>query len=259
MPLQRTLAAVGDIDAAIAIASYRAGMSVWTRPLIQPSGSSATIRDLRHPLLASGVANSVRFAPPHGVLITGSNMSGKSTFLRSLGVATIMSQTVNTCTAESYECPVLRVRSCMGRSDDLVTGRSYYLDEVHGILSLVHASQSLEAHLFLLDELFRGTNAIERIAAGESTLSVLASASTPHLTVAATHDVELVALLAGTFATFHFSDRVGPEGLVFEYRLASGPSTTRNAISLLELNGAPSSLVTRARALAQRLERERQG
>ena len=256
--VQRTLAAVGDIDAAIAVASYRVGTPTWTRPSFQPAGAPATIRGLTHPLLTNGVGNSVRVAPPHGVLITGSNMSGKSTFLRSLGVAAIMSQAINTCTAEAYECPVLRVRSCIGRADDLVAGRSYYLDEVRGILALVEASRALEPHLFLLDELFRGTNAVERIAAGESTLSALATADTRHVIVVATHDSELVSLLATTYAVFHFSDRVGPEGLVFDYRLASGPSTTRNAISLLELNGAPLALVKRARALAQRLERERQ-
>ena len=182
-------------------------------------------------------------------------MSGKSTFLRSLGVAAVMSRTINTCTATSYECPILVVLSCMGRMDDLIAGRRYYLDEVQGVLSLVHASESSKTHLFLLDELFRGTNAVERVAAGEAVLAQLASATTRHLVVAATHDSELVSLLASTYATFHFSDRVTSEGLVFEYQLTKGPSTTRNAIALLELNGAPPAMVARARVLAQRLER----
>ena len=254
--LQRTLAAVGEVDAAIAIASYRASTDGWTRPSFHEVGSAVSIRGLRHPLLPRGVPNAVSFAPPYGVLITGSNMSGKSTFLRSLGVAAVMSRTINTCTATSYECPMLAVRSCMGRMDDLIAGRSYYLDEVQGVLSLVHASESSEAHLFLLDELFRGTNAVERVAAGEAVLAQLASANARHLVVAATHDSELVSLLASTYTTFHFSDRVTAEGLVFEYHLTEGPSTHRNAIALLELNGAPPEVVARARVLAQRLERK---
>lgn len=254
--LQRTIAAVGEVDAAIAIAAYRASSDAWTRPSFESPGAPVCITELGHPLLPSGVRNSVSLAPPHGVLITGSNMSGKSTFLRSLGVAAIMSQTINTCTASAYACPPLRVRSCMNRSDDLVGGRSYYLDEVHGILAIVRASRSPDAHLFLFDELFQGTNAVERLAAGEATLAELADSKTPHVTVAATHDVELVALLTPAYTAFHFSDHVSSGELVFDYRLASGPSSTRNAISLLELNGAPASLVERARALAERLERE---
>ena len=126
-----------------------------------------------------------------------------------------------------------------GRSDSLTEARSYYLDEVRGILSLVEASKTSDAHLLLLDELFRGTNSVERIAAAHATLTELAGAPSPHVVVAATHDMELVALLTPSFATFHFSDRTGADGLVFEYKLTAGPSTTRNAISLLELNNAP--------------------
>jgi DNA mismatch repair ATPase MutS len=178
-------------------------------------------------------------------------MSGKSTFLRSVGLAAVLGQTVNTCIAGKYEAPQLIVRSCIGRGDDLLLGKSYYLDEVQAVVEIVRASQSSQAHLFLFDELFRGTNAIERIAAAEATLRQLAT--TVHVVIAATHDIEVVALLEGIYASFHFVDRMETDGLVFEYRLAAGPSTTRNAIALLELNGAPAALVRRARERAAHL------
>jgi hypothetical protein len=163
---------------------------------------------------------------------------------------------VNTCIAKRYDAPQLTVRSCIGRSDDLLLGKSYYLDEVQSVIEVIRASHSNRAHLILLDELFRGTNAIERIAAGEATLRELAT--TAHLVICATHDVEIVAFLEGIYASFHFVDRMEPEGLVFEYQLAVGPSTTRNAISLLELNGAPEALVFRARERAAHLSALRQ-
>jgi len=169
-------------------------------------------------------------------------------------VAVIMSQTVGTCLASSYSAPLLDVRSCMGRSDSLIEGRSYYLDEVQGILSLVKASHSGAAHLFLLDELFRGTNTTERIAAAEATLLELTSAPDSHIVVAATHDTELASLLGGAFAAMHLADREVDGDLVFEYRLAAGPSTTRNALALLERYGAPRTLIDRAAARARRLE-----
>jgi DNA mismatch repair ATPase MutS len=168
-----------------------------------------------------------------------------------------MAQTLNTCVASAYEAPPLRVMSLMGRSDSLIEGRSYYLDEVQRVLAMIRASRLGEPHLFLLDELFRGTNAGERIANGEASLRELRDAPTRHLIVAATHDLELVSLLSPHFATYHFTDRMDRHGMVFEYRLAEGPATTRNAIALLELQGAPASLVDRARALTHQLEQAR--
>jgi hypothetical protein len=255
--LRRTLAAVGAIDAAIAIASYRAGAAAWTRPTFHPGGSTIALADLRHPLLPDAVPNSIELARPCGVLITGSNMSGKSTFLRSAGVAMVLAQTINTCSAGRFEGPALAVRSCIGRGDDLVAGKSYYLDEVQAVIALVRAGESGVPHLFLFDELFRGTNAVERVAGSEATLVELMQSATAHVIVAATHDIELVSLLNGLYTTYHFADHVGAEGLVFDYRLTAGPATTRNAITLLELNGAPPGMVTRARARSEGLERAR--
>src|SRR5204863_8109490 len=117
-------------------------------------------------------------------LITGSDMSGKSTFLRTIGVATVMAQTLKTCLASEYEAPVFRVRSCIGRTDDLLGGKSYYIAEVEAVLGLVDASASSSSHLFLLDEVFRGTNAVERIAAGQGVLRELiagANRTRPHV------------------------------------------------------------------------------
>jgi DNA mismatch repair ATPase MutS len=98
----------------VAVASYRAGGTAWTRMILRPPGSAVAVRDLGHPLLPDGVRNSIDLAPPHGVLITGSNMSGKSTFLRSLGLAAVLGQTINTCAAGRYDAPQLVVRSCIG-------------------------------------------------------------------------------------------------------------------------------------------------
>jgi DNA mismatch repair ATPase MutS len=252
--LLRVIAAVGDVDAAISIASFRAGTPHWTWPRFHPPGSPTVLTDLRHPLLETAVPNSITLGPPYGILVTGSNMSGKTTFVRTLGVTTVLAQTINTCLATAYDGPVFHVRSCIGRADDLLHGKSYYLVEVEAVLALVRASRSAEPHLFLFDELFRGTNAVERIAAAEAVLCDL-TANQPHIVVAATHDGELVDLLRHSYAPYHFTDSLGSRGLVFEYRLQPGPATTRNAIALLKLHGAPESLVSRALARAAELDR----
>lgn len=109
----------------------------------------------------------------------------------------------------------------------------------------------------MLDELFRGTNAIERIAAGEAVLRALVKRPGRHVTIAATHDAELVDLLSDGYAAFHFGDAIGPNGLEFNYRLTEGVSVTRNAITLLRLQGAPDAVVSRALQTAAALDRLR--
>jgi hypothetical protein len=258
--LLRVIAAMGNVDAAISTASFRAGRRDWTRPRFRPPGELAALAGIRHPLVRDAVPNSVALAPGRGLLITGSNMSGKSTLLRTIGVTAVMAQTLNTCLAADYAAPVFNVRSCIGRSDDLSSGKSYYIAEVEALLELVQASAHAETHLFLLDELFRGTNAVERIAAGRAVLLELVSdvrRTNPHVVIAATHDGELVDLLPDRYAAYHFGDTVGPDGLTFDHRLRPGPATTRNAIALLRIHGASPDLVRRALECAAMLDAQR--
>jgi DNA mismatch repair ATPase MutS len=155
---------------------------------------------------------------------------------------------------------VFNVRSCIGRSDDLLSGKSYYIAEVEALLELVQASDNPAPHLFLLDELFRGTNSVERIAAGQAVLLELVSGpsrANPHVVIAATHDGELVDLLPDSYSAFHFGDTVGPDGLIFDHQLRSGPATTRNAIALLRMHGASSELIRRALECATTLDAQR--
>jgi hypothetical protein len=260
--LRRVITTVGEVDAAISIASYRAGTPGWIRPVITEPGSPVSLVNVRHPLLTDAIPNTVTLAPPHGLIITGSNMSGKSTFLRTVGVSAVLAQTINTCLADVYEAPPLVVRSCIGRNDDLSQGKSYYMVEVEMVTDLLQAARTGLPHLMLFDELFRGTNAVERIAAAEAVLETLLTpapgATHPaHIVIAATHDQELVDLLEGQYTPFHFSDTLDAEGLAFDYRLRPGPATTRNAIALLGLRGAPPELVERALARAALLDQAR--
>ena len=254
--LLRVMQAAGDVDAALGVASWRAGLPAWTRPRLQPPGSAATLVDVRHPLVAEAVPSSLTMAAGRGLLVTGSNMSGKSTLLRTVGVNAVLAQTIGTCLAAEYAAPMFHVRSCIGRADDLIAGKSYYLVEVESLVALMGASASDAPHLFLLDEMFRGTNAVERIAAGQAVLrELVGSEGAPrHIVMAATHDGELVDLLPDLFDAVHFSDRLGDEGLVFDYRLLPGRATTRNAIALLQQNGAPARVVQDANRCAADLD-----
>jgi DNA mismatch repair ATPase MutS len=221
------------------------------------------MKAIRHPLLPDAVPNTITIDARRGTIITGSNMSGKTTFLRTVGVTTVLAQTINTCLADEYQSPAFVVRTCIGRTDDPASGKSYYLVEVESVLALVNWSRTATPHLFLFDELFRGTNAVERIAAGEAVLHALVTSgpdgrACPHAVLAATHDQELVDLLRETYAAYHFTDTIDEQGLSFDFRLQPGAATTRNAILLLRLRGAPDGLVEHALARAAELDRARQ-
>jgi hypothetical protein len=262
--LTRVVATVGEVDAAISVASYRHGTPGWTHPTFRPQGSATRFEAVRHPLVPDAVANTITLGPPNGVVITGSNMSGKSTFLRTIGVTTVMAQTINTCVASVYEAPARLVRSCIGRVDDPAQGKSYYLVEVEAVLDLVRAAAEGQPLLLLFDELFHGTNTVERLAAGESVVRELlsrraagAGAEPAHIVVTATHDQEMVEMLSDVCASFHFADDVSETGLAFDYQLRSGPATSRNAIELLRIKGAPADLIARAQARADAIDSSR--
>jgi hypothetical protein len=257
--LLRVVAATGDVDAALSVSAIRAERTDWIRPRFQPPGAPAALVDVRHPLISNAVPNSIVLETGCGILITGSNMSGKSTFLRAVGVNVVLAQTINTCFATGYDAPMMTVASCIGRADDLLSGKSYYIVEAESLLELVGRSAETASHLFLLDEVLRGTNAVERIAAGQAVLRELIDSGNGrrHFVIAATHDAELVEMLRDTYTPHHFSDAVGAEGLVFDHRLRRGPATTRNAIALLKLLGAPERMIARALTCADTLERQR--
>ena len=197
--------ALGYLDSAQSLAAWRSTLPNWCVPTFTAARKAIRVEQLEHPLLADAVPNSVEL-DGQSLLITGSNMSGKTTFVRTLGVNAVLAQTLYTVCATSWRAPMLGVRTSIGRADSLVEGKSYYLAEVESVLALVRAKDDARQHLFLLDEVFRGTNTTERVAAACAVLSHLNQGD--DLVVAATHDLELLGLLSGDFAMHHFREQV---------------------------------------------------
>ena len=245
-PLLRAMfEAIGYLDAARSVATWRATLPRWVTPRFTDVPKTLEIEGLVHPLVDAPVPNGIALAGT-GALITGSNMSGKSTFVRAVGLGAVLAQTLHTVCADRWQGPPLMVRTSIGHADSVVEGKSYYLAEAEAVLRLVRASETETAHLFLLDEIFRGTNTTERVAGGAAVLAYLNRG--PHLTVVATHDLELRGLLGERYTAHHFRELVADGALHFDYRLHPGPSSTRNAIALLEVLGYPDALVADARA-----------
>ena len=163
-------------------------------------------------------------------------MSGKSTFLRTVGVNALLAQTIATCPARVYRgCPV-QLKTSIGRADNVVEGKSYYLEEALSVLRIIKAVNNDWVTLAIFDELCRGTNSEERIFAARQVLEYLVQRNV--LVLAATHDLELTELLQETYDSWHFSEKVGELGLEFDYKLKKGPAT-RNAIAFTSLGLSP--------------------
>jgi hypothetical protein len=241
--LRSMFEAIGYIDAAQSIAEWRAGLTQWTSPEFTDVQKALHAGGLVHPLVASPVPNSLD-VDGTSVLITGSNMSGKTTFVRAMGVNAVLAQTLHTVFANAWRAPLLHVRTSIGRSDSVIEGKSYYLAEVESVGALISAKASGEQQLFLLDEIFRGTNTTERVAAAYAVLSYLNRGE--EIVIVATHDIEVIALLGDAYAAHHFREEITDGAVCFDYRIHDGPSSTRNAIALLELLGYPDELVADA-------------
>ena len=205
------------------------------------------LEEAYHPLIDAPVKNSIR--TDRGVLLTGSNASGKSTFLKTVALNAVLAQTIYTCTADCYRAPFFRIYSSMALKDDLAEGESYYIVEIKSLKRILDASALGQPVLCFVDEVLRGTNTVERIAASTQILHSLAGKNI--LCFAATHDIELTRLLEKEYDNYHFEEEIKNGDILFPYKLLSGRSTTRNAIRLLEIMGYDEEIIRRASDMAR--------
>ncbi len=235
---------IGNIDSAISVASLKADKIVSCTPQFNTNNCIST-QDVIHPLVKNCVPNTIALNN-RSLLLTGSNMSGKTTFIRLLAINTILAQTLYICFARSFSIPFFKVFSSIRVTDNVMEGASYYLQEVLTIKKLIEAAQDEQPCLFVLDEIFKGTNTAERIAAGKAVLSFLNKSQ--HTVLVATHDIELCeSLQKENYVLYHFSESIVHEALHFDYKLKQGHVFTRNAIKILELYDFPPDIINEAK------------
>ena len=181
-------------------------------------------------------------------------MSGKTTFLRSVAVNTILAQSIYTCFADGYEAPFMKLFSSIRIDDNLLTGKSFYLEEVNVMGSLISEVKSDQQNIFILDEVFKGTNTIERIASAKAILSYLNKFD--NVIFVSTHDIELAKMLVGEFDLYHFTEIIDDSQLCFDHELKVGPLKTKNAIKILEISGFPSEIINEAKDISEELAKK---
>lgn len=236
--------AVGNIDMAISIASFRKSIPFYATPEFADK-KEVQAEELYHPLLEDPVCNSISWKK--NSIITGSNASGKSTFIKAMAVNTILAQNIHTCMAKSMKMPHADVVTSMAVSDDIMSGDSYFIKEIKYLKRMLAHLNPQKCTICIVDEILRGTNTKERIAASKAILKYLSNENC--LAMVASHDQELTGLLSDIYDNYHFSEKIGQQDIEFDYKLYPGPAVSNNAIRLLEYMGFPEKIIEDAKGL----------
>lgn len=240
---------MGILDASIAVASFRTwlGEDGYCLPeLIQSEKPFFKMEQGYHPLIEEPVSNSIH--AEKCVLITGSNASGKSTFIKTVAINGILAQTIHTAVAASYNASYFKIFSSMALRDDLQGKESYYIVEIKSLKRILEQVDGKVPVLCFVDEVLRGTNTLERIAASAQILRSFADTNT--ICFAATHDLELTQMLERCYDNYHFQEKIVENEVVFDYSLRSGKAVSRNAIKLLGMMGYSKDIIRKAEELA---------
>ena len=238
--IEANFEAIAYLDFVLSILNLRRSDPTITLP---KEGKSLILeaKELLHPLLSTSVPNSF-LIDRNGVLITGANMSGKSTFLRSIGLNCLLAQTINCVFASEMTLPKTKLYSSIQNFDELTSEKSYFFSEAESLKSMLSSVNDQCFELLLIDEIFKGTNARERLILSSVILNHLANNKT--YVVASTHDLELVHELSD-FLFFYFSGKDINSKYRYDYKLEVGVLDTTNAALVLRDMGYPEEILTK--------------
>ena len=242
---------VGGVDALISISSFRTSLDYYSKPQLSISRKKEdniiNFEEIYHPLISNPVSNSIKVNK--GVLITGSNASGKSTFIKSVAINQILCQSIYTSCTKKYEGTFFNIYTSMALKDDVLKDESYYMVEIKSLKRIIDKGNENIPCLCFVDEILRGTNTVERIASSSEVLSHLNKSNT--ICIAATHDIELTYLLEKEYDNYHFEEEITDDDIVFDYKLNKDRAKSKNAIKLLSLIGYEKNIVERAHERAE--------
>lgn len=238
------LEGLANIETSIVLAEWNKAHGECWPEFLEPKGSPVLVdaKALAHPLLLKSkrVANDLLVtAKARNHLVTGSNMSGKSTFLRAIGLNLLLAHAGAKVTAKSFRLVPLRVESSMRPADSLADGFSSFYSEVSDLVEIVKLAEVEAAVFYLIDEIFRGTNNRERRIGAEAVIRALAK--TPAMGFVTTHDLDLASLegVVPGLENHHFRDDVTDGVMTFSYEYRLGPCPSTNALKVMRAAGLP--------------------
>lgn len=242
---------VGKLDALISVASYEIKMKANHNIKLTKKGAShINAIAMVHPMISNAITNDVDIKENR--LITGSNATGKSSYLKMVAINALFAQCFSFVFAKSYDASFFHIVSSMALRDNIFAQESYFMSEIKSLKRMMDSLNDEEPTLCIIDEILRGTNTLERIAASTEILHTFAHKNA--IVLGATHDIELTRLLEDDYANYHFRETMKKEKMLFDYKIHKGPSTSRNAIALLSLLGYRQDIVKKATAHLQYFE-----
>jgi DNA mismatch repair ATPase MutS len=238
--LSNWLSAVGEVESLASLAALSFDNPDWVIPEVTDGPPVYSSKAMGHPLLSKGrIANDIKIDPSSGILlITGSNMSGKSTLLRTVGINLVLAYAGAPVCAQRLRCSQMSLYSCMRVSDNLEQSISSFYAELLRIKLIVQAAEKEKQVFFLLDEIFKGTNSQDRHTGAKLLIKQLGKQGA--LGMVSTHDLELGDLereSGGKIRNYHFREYYKDDQIHFDYKLRPGLSTTRNAMYLIRMAG----------------------
>ncbi len=242
---------LGDIDNEIALSNLYYNLDLVCKADVADKTEDISIEgeELHNPIIylkdkEESVGNTFKFTKD--ILLTGSNASGKSTFLRTIGINHLMAKTLGFVVAKKFKTTDTDIFTSIDIKDSIEEKTSYFMAEAKTIKKMIDNP----GNIYLLDEVFKGTNTIDRISAASSTLDYL---SKQGFVVAATHDIELTNILDKDFCNYHFEEVVTKDEIKFDYKLKEGRAATRNAIRILEMYDYPEIITKKARERSEEI------
>lgn len=247
---QEAINLLGELEVAISLLRHKRDVELVCHPSFKQEVGIKGKR-IYHPLLTDPVVNDVRFEK--NMVISGDNASGKSTYLKMVAINCILAQGLGFAYGESLELSYGHVMTSMDVSDDIEVGDSYFITESKTILRMIESLEKSGFHFFFIDELFKGTNTIERIGSGLGIVRWLSRHDC--LYMISSHDIELVAASGAVNDNYHFDSRYVDGEIVFDYQIMQGAAVTKNAVNTLKSLHFPSEITQTSQELIRQYEK----
>lgn len=249
--IEMMVATIGKIDCYLSVGEYRNYLGDYCIPVLKDNDAKLSAENIYHPLLNNPVCNCI--STKEGIILTGSNASGKSTFLKTVALNILLSQSIHTTCAKNYSGAYYALYTSLNLKDSISSGDSYYMTEIKAIKRIIDASNDSEIKVAgFVDEVLRGTNTTERIAASSTILHNMKEKGI--MVFAATHDLELTGILEKDFVNYHFEEAMEGDDVSFPYKLAEGKALSRNAIKLLGRLGLDGNISDAAQKMVNDFE-----
>lgn len=231
---------IGSVDSAIAIASLKKGTEGCEPTFI--SNKRINANDVYHPLLEGCKRNSIALSSKSAI-ITGGNMSGKTTFLKVIGINAQLAQTINYTFSSKFEMPYLKIYSSIQNEDNLGEGISFFMDELLRTKQIIDSVDDVnEMALVLFDEVYRGTNSKDRITLASSVLNYLNRENC--FVLATTHDLDILHLIKNSYEMFYFDNLFIDNKIIFDYKIQKGIQNKSNVVELIQSLHFPDEILS---------------